>query len=110
MRVATAVSCIAASCLAIVLAACSKGEPKETAGAGPYVASEEVQQKVERIVRRSAADPKARVMVTKETAAQGCGFVSTNGEVVRFLADFGDEKAYFARGSSADDSIVAAKC
>lgn len=110
MRTVVAVSCIAASCLAILLAGCSKGEPKETAAARPYIASDEVQQRVERIVRRSAADPKARVMVTKETAANGCGFVSTKGEVVRFLADFGDEKAYFARGSSADDSIVAAKC
>lgn len=95
---------------AIALAACSNSGAKEESAVKPYVASPEMQEKVERIVRNSADDPAARVMVTKETAADACGFVSTKGDVVRFLADFGEDKAFLARGSSDEDSIVATKC
>lgn len=99
---------IALSCL--LLAGCAKSGAKENEAPKPYVASPEMQEKVERIVRKSADDPKARVMVTKETESDACGFVATKGDVVRFVADFGEDQAYLARGSSDEDSIVAAKC
>ncbi len=101
---------IALICSAVCVAACSGGGAKDTADDKPYVASEAMQEKVERIVRNSAADPQARVMVTKETPNNACGFVSTRGDVVRYFADFNEDKAFLARGSSADDSVVAAKC
>lgn len=101
---------LALLCSAAFVAACSDGGAKETAAEKPYVASPEMQAKVERIVRKSAEDPGARVMVTKETPTDACGFVSTKGDVVRFFADFDEDKAFLARGSSADDSVVAAKC
>jgi nitrous oxide reductase accessory protein NosL len=95
---------------ALLLAGCSKSGAKEEEAPKPYVASPAMQEKVERIVRKSAEDPKARVMVTKETEGDACGFVATKGDVVRFVADFGEDQAYLARGSSDEDSIVAAKC
>lgn len=95
---------------ALLLAACSNSDAKDEADAKTYVASAKTQKRVERLVRQAADDAEANVIVTKESAKDACGFVSTKGDVVRFLADYGEDKAFLARGSSADDSVVAAKC
>ena len=95
---------------ALLFGACSNSDAKDEGDAKIYSASAKTQNSVERLVRRAADDAEANVIVTKETAKDACGFVSTKGDVVRFLADFGEDKAYLARGSSADDSVVAAKC
>lgn len=107
---ASVIASVICAVAALAVAGCSKSGAEEDTVAKPYVASADMQERVERIVRKSASDASARVMVTKESKSDACGFVSTKGDVVRFLADFGEDKAYLARGSSADDSVVAAKC